>query len=76
MTRRLRELWAVGPLKKPGDGGEAEALNEIRQNAAAVFQLFDRMREEKRQRMARQCDGGLVYITGTVEAMAPQSKSS
>ncbi|KAM7184466.1 hypothetical protein V8F20_012205 [Naviculisporaceae sp. PSN 640] len=76
LTRRLRELWAVGPLKKPGEGGEAEALNEMRQNAASVFQILDQMREEKRQRMVRQSEGGLAYVTGAVEALPSQTTGS
>ena len=53
LTRRLRELWVVGPLKKPGDGGEAEVLGAMKQDAASIFELLNKMRAEERQSVAR-----------------------
>ncbi|KAM7215599.1 hypothetical protein V8F06_008986 [Rhypophila decipiens] len=67
LTCRLRELWAVGPLKKPGEGGEAEALEQMKQDAMSVFQLLDKMRGEARQKMVRESNGCMAVISESAE---------
>ncbi|KAK0738853.1 hypothetical protein B0T18DRAFT_300971, partial [Schizothecium vesticola] len=47
LTRRLRELWVVGPLKPAGEGDDA-ARESVRQDAEAVFAVMNRVREEGR----------------------------
>lgn len=79
LTRRLRELWVVGPLKKPGDGGEAEVLHEMKQDAASIFELLNRMRAEAREKIASESNGCMTYVLGAIEgvpAPAPDSMTS
>jgi len=79
LTRRLRELWVVGPLKKPGDGGEAEVLDGMKQDAASIFELLNRMRAEERQKVARESNGCMTYVSDAIEgipARAPDNITS
>ncbi|KAK1833694.1 hypothetical protein QBC39DRAFT_369951 [Podospora conica] len=48
LTRRLRELWVVGPLKPAGEGDDA-ARESVRQDAEAVFAVMNRQRAEGRR---------------------------
>ncbi|KAK3681763.1 hypothetical protein B0T22DRAFT_472792 [Podospora appendiculata] len=68
LTRQLRELWVVGPLKKPGEGDE-EAAQGMRQDATVIFDLLNRMRAEARQRLAQQAQGAMVYVSGPTDGI-------
>lgn len=48
LTRRLRELWVVGPLRPAGEGDDA-ARESVRQDAEAVFAVMNRVRAEGRR---------------------------
>ncbi|KAK3322945.1 hypothetical protein B0H66DRAFT_555539 [Apodospora peruviana] len=66
LTRRLRELWIVGPLKKPGDG-DVEAAEGMQEDAAAILELLTRLRVDSREKMARESGGCMTYISGPIE---------
>jgi len=48
LTRQLRELWVVGPLKPAGEGDDA-ARESVRQDAETAFAIMNRARGEQRQ---------------------------
>lgn len=48
LTRQLRELWVVGPLRKPGEG-EAEAAASIDDSVEQVVGLLNELRQKSRQ---------------------------
>lgn len=50
LTRRIRELWIIGPLRKPGEG-DAEAETRIRNEVVPVAQLLDTEHVARRQRL-------------------------
>ena len=66
LTRQLRELWVVGPLKRPGEG-DTEARENVRQDAAAVFEMMNAMRGDNRRRRAQESEGCMVYREGPLE---------
>lgn len=62
LTRRLRELWVVGPLKPAGEGDDA-ARESVRQDAEAVFAVMNRVRAE-----GRRVEGGVMeYRVGGLQ---------
>ncbi|KAK4150461.1 hypothetical protein C8A00DRAFT_36926 [Chaetomidium leptoderma] len=81
LTRKIRELWVVGPLKAPAGGGahadaRARAEQAMRQDADHVFAMLDGLRDVQRQRMLRQAadaGGGFAYERGAVDGPAPLS---
>lgn len=52
LTRAIRELWAVGPLKAPG-AHDAEAEARMRADAEHVFALLNTLRDAERQDLAQ-----------------------
>ncbi|KAK1756611.1 hypothetical protein QBC47DRAFT_380252 [Echria macrotheca] len=66
LTRQLRELWVVGPLRGPGEGDD-EAQKAIQKDAAAFFGMMNRARAEDRMRRVRESGGCMTYLEGNVE---------
>ncbi|KAK4118571.1 hypothetical protein N657DRAFT_651124 [Parathielavia appendiculata] len=63
LTRKIRELWVVGPLKAPG-AQDAEAEQAMQQDAEHVFAMLNAIRDSQRQRMLQQAveaGGGFTY---------------
>ncbi|AEO68655.1 b467b1b6-d36a-49a4-a4eb-34024350c8a5 [Thermothielavioides terrestris] len=52
LTRRIRELWVVGPLKAPG-AHDAEAEQRMRADAEHVFAMLNAMRDAERRGMVQ-----------------------
>ncbi|KAK4233840.1 hypothetical protein C8A03DRAFT_38417 [Achaetomium macrosporum] len=52
LTRRLRELWIVGPLQAPG-AHDAEAEQGMQRDAEQVFAMLNALRDRERQRMVQ-----------------------
>ncbi|KAG7291278.1 hypothetical protein NEMBOFW57_001290 [Staphylotrichum longicolle] len=73
LTRKIRELWLIGPLKAPG-AHDAEVDQAIWQDAAQVFAMFNGLRDDQRQRMvqlAAQAGGGFTYERGEIDGPPP-----
>ncbi|KAK3357902.1 hypothetical protein B0T25DRAFT_499552 [Lasiosphaeria hispida] len=68
LTRQLRELWVVGPLKKPGEGDDAVQLG-VQQDATAFFSLMNGMRSEERSARAQETGGCMTYREGPMEGV-------
>jgi hypothetical protein len=64
LTRKIRELWVIGPLKAPG-AHDAQAEREMQQDAEHVFAMLNAIRDTQRQKMLHQ--GGLTYETGEID---------
>ncbi|KAK4097631.1 hypothetical protein N658DRAFT_500240 [Parathielavia hyrcaniae] len=63
LTRKMRELWVVGPLKAPG-AQDAEAEQAMQQDADQVFAMLNAIRDSQRQRLMQQAveaGGGFTY---------------
>ncbi|KAJ8119260.1 hypothetical protein ONZ43_g3755 [Nemania bipapillata] len=45
LTREIKTLWIVGPLRKPGDASEKIREKELDENAAKVSKLYDTLVE-------------------------------
>jgi len=65
LTRQLRELWVVGPLRKPGEG-EREAEDAMDREARCVVELLNGLRE--RVRPAALGPRG-TYVSGALPAL-------
>jgi hypothetical protein len=65
LTRKIRKLWVIGPLKAPG-AHDAQAEQEMQQDAEHVFAMLNAIRDAQRQKMLQQ--GGLTYERGEIEA--------
>ncbi len=66
LTRQLRELWVVGPLRQPGEGDD-EAQQGIKQDAVAFFATLSAMRGEERMKKAQESGGCMQYREGPME---------
>ncbi|KAK0747304.1 hypothetical protein B0T21DRAFT_1677 [Apiosordaria backusii] len=68
LTRKLRELWIIGSLTKPGAGDE-EAREGIKQNAEGVFSGVNSLKNEQRQAQIGAGDGQspMSYQRGGLE---------
>ncbi|KXX77952.1 Mediator of RNA polymerase II transcription subunit 22 [Madurella mycetomatis] len=62
LTRQLRELWVVGPLRGPGEGDE-QAEAGIRRDAEGVFAMLNALRDSERQRLVAQVAGETGCLT-------------
>ncbi|KAK4188568.1 hypothetical protein QBC35DRAFT_358005, partial [Podospora australis] len=49
LTRKLKELWVVGPLLKPGEGAD-EALAEMRTSAQQQVAILNKLKSDERRR--------------------------
>ncbi|KAK3936523.1 hypothetical protein QBC46DRAFT_394912 [Diplogelasinospora grovesii] len=70
LTRQLRELWVVGPLKRPREG-DTEAEESMRKDISAVSSLLGRLRNESRQKMVQESNGTMTYISGPIQGPPP-----
>lgn len=66
LTRRIRELWIVGPLRKPGEGDRTEET--IESEVQQVVGILNQLRANKRQRLVSEGGG---YGQFEVGALAP-----
>ncbi|GAB1319877.1 Mediator of RNA polymerase II transcription subunit 22 [Madurella fahalii] len=62
LTRQLRELWVVGPLRGPGEGDE-QAEAGMRRDAEGVFAMLNALRDGERQRLVAQTAGETGCLT-------------
>ncbi|KAK4108085.1 hypothetical protein N656DRAFT_740661, partial [Canariomyces notabilis] len=62
LTRRLRELWVVGPLRAPGEGDE-QAEATMRHDADTVLAMLNALRDGERQRLLAQAAGDTGCLT-------------
>lgn len=70
LTRQLRELWVVGPLRKPGEG-EREAEEQIDTEVQKVVQLLNQIRGQGRQSLVSEGGGFGEYAVGPLEPLEP-----
>ncbi|KAK3897463.1 hypothetical protein C8A05DRAFT_38983 [Staphylotrichum tortipilum] len=73
LTRQIRELWIVGPLRNPGSR-DTEADQAVRDDAGQVLAMLNSLRDKQRQRMALQAvqaGAGFTYERGDVDGPAP-----
>lgn len=66
LTRRIRELWIVGPLRKPGEGDRTEET--IESEVQKVVGILNQLRANKRQQLVSEGGG---YGQFEVGDMAP-----
>jgi hypothetical protein len=64
ITRQIRELWIVGPLKEAGDG-EAKA-EDMDQTVGNTLELLNTLRAQARQNLVHETGGVLEYISGPI----------
>lgn len=74
LTRRLRELWVVGPLRKPGDGDD-KAQESIRQDPHAFYGMLNAMRKEERMREEQEGHDYMAYKEEPLEGPPVHMKS-
>ncbi|KAK2604081.1 hypothetical protein N8I77_007040 [Diaporthe amygdali] len=55
LTRRIRELWIVGPLRKPGEGDRTEET--INSEVKKVVGILNQLRSNKRQQLVSEGGG-------------------
>lgn len=55
LTRRIRELWIVGPLRKPGEGDRTEET--IDSEVQKVVGILNQLRANKRQQLVSEGGG-------------------
>jgi hypothetical protein len=69
LTRQLRELWIVGPLRNTTIKTDADKTAEadIKDDAAAIASLLGQLRDSKRQQMALESGGCMTYVSGPIE---------
>ncbi|KAL2134414.1 hypothetical protein VTI74DRAFT_253 [Chaetomium olivicolor] len=79
LTRQLRELWIVGPLKAPDGAQDAEAEQCMRQDAAQVFAILNALRDAQRAEMVGRANeaasGGFTYQKGEVDGASALSQT-
>lgn len=73
LTRQLRELWVVGPLKKPGEGDD-EAQQGIKQDAETFFSTLNAQRNAERLGKAQASGGCMTYRQGPLEGSPNQAR--
>ncbi|KAK0639721.1 hypothetical protein B0T16DRAFT_337443 [Cercophora newfieldiana] len=66
LTRQLRELWVVGPLKKPGEGDD-EAQQVIKDDASQYFATLNGMRRAERLKETADQHGSMQYREGPLQ---------
>lgn len=66
LTRRIRELWIVGPLRKPGEGDRTEET--IESEVQKVVGILNQLRANKRQQLVSEGGG---YGQFEVRDLAP-----
>jgi hypothetical protein len=65
LTRLLRELWVIGPLRKPGEG-EQETQRVIDENVRDVIDMMNKLRQAAREEMVRELGPHGSYTSGSV----------
>lgn len=75
LTRLLRELWTIGPLRKPGEG-EQEAEARIESEVGQVVGLLNRMREQSRQQLVSKGSGHGKYVVAAGEQRSTGAATS
>lgn len=55
LTRRIRELWIVGPLRKPGESDRTEET--IGTEVQTVVNILNQLRANKRQQLVSEGGG-------------------
>ncbi|KAH8902515.1 hypothetical protein BR93DRAFT_972581 [Coniochaeta sp. PMI_546] len=73
LTRLLRELWIIGPLRKPGEG-EREAEVTIEDEVRGVVGILGQMREKSRQDLVGQGIGQAILGQGSYTASGSEAK--
>jgi hypothetical protein len=69
MTRKIRELWVIGPLKAP-PALDARAEDEVRQSAGEALAILEDVRDLELRRILQQvapAGGGFTYERGEVD---------
>jgi hypothetical protein len=66
LTRQLRELWVVGPLKRPGEGDD-ETQQLIKDDSARYFEALNAMRHVERLREIAAYQGSMSYEEGPLQ---------
>ncbi|KAL1872440.1 hypothetical protein VTK73DRAFT_1518 [Phialemonium thermophilum] len=75
LTRLLRELWVVGPLRKPGEG-VAEVEQSIDTEVQDVVSLLNKLREQSRRQMIEDGGGhGNYVVTSPTEEPADEGNA-
>lgn len=69
LTRRIRELWIVGPLRKPGEGDRTEET--IESEVQSVVGILNQLRANKRQQLVSEGGGYGQFEVGDL-APPPQ----
>ncbi|KAG6364254.1 hypothetical protein INS49_005853 [Diaporthe citri] len=68
LTRRIRELWIVGPLRKPGEGDRTEET--IESEVQQVVGILNQLRANKRQQLVSE-GGGYGQFEMQLDGAAP-----
>lgn len=72
MTRQLRELWVVGPLRKPGEG-EREAEETIAAEVQRVTETLNQLRGHSRQQMVSEGGGYGQFEMAPLAQLPPRA---
>lgn len=76
LTRQIRELWVIGPLKPPAahiGGSSSEAA--MAQDAQSVIAMLDALRHHQRQSLVRE-GNGFTYVQGDIDGPGEIPKRS
>ncbi|KAK2067058.1 hypothetical protein P8C59_000825 [Phyllachora maydis] len=64
ITREIRELWAVGPLRLVGDASERRAQEGVDASVGQAVALLNALRCRRRERMVAEAGGRIEYVAG------------
>ncbi|PSR83194.1 hypothetical protein BD289DRAFT_289596 [Coniella lustricola] len=63
LTRRIRELWIVGPIRRPDDGGR-QLEETIEADVRSVTEILNQLRSNVRQQSVTAGGGYGQYVVG------------
>lgn len=69
MTRKIRELWVIGPLKAP-PALDARSEDEVRRSAEEALAILENVRDLELRRILQQvapAGGGFTYERGELD---------
>lgn len=73
MTRKIRELWVIGPLKAP-PALDARSEDEVRRSAEEALVMLEDVRDLELRRILQQVasvGGGFTYERGELDGPVP-----
>ena len=78
MTRKIRELWVIGPLKAP-PALDARSEDEVRRSAGEALAILEDVRDLELRRILQQvapAGAGFTYERGEVDGPGLGSRAA